>query len=148
MMSQTGIARAGSAKRARLTVATFMAIGVSAVGLLGPASASADPGDNNCSFGGTTIACVGQINGGLVNVNVGDVASNNDLDALENNLNNAFVAVANIGNINILSAQLNTAVQTIVTTLVSTTSTVKTCTPLVVPPPVPTGTSTITITCS
>jgi hypothetical protein len=148
MMSHTGIARAGSTKRARLTVATFMAIGASAVGLLGPANASADPGDNNCSFGGTTIACVGQINGGLVNVNVGDVASNNDLDALENNLNDAFVAVANIGNINILSAQLNTAVQTIVTTLVSTTTTVKTCTPLVVPPPVPTGTSTITITCS
>jgi len=147
MMSHIGIARAGSTNRARLTVATFMAIGASAVGLLGPASASA-AGDNNCSFGGTTIACVGQINGGLVNVNVGDVASNNDLDALENNLNNAFVAVANIENINILSAQLNTAVQTIVTTLVSTTSTVKTCAPVVVPPPVPTGTSTITITCS
>jgi len=148
MMSHTGIARAGSTNRARLMVAAFMATGVSAVGLLGPASASA-AGDNNCSFEApTTIGCVGQINGGLVNVDVGDVASNNDLDALENNLNNAFVAVANIENINILSAQLNTAVQTIVTTLVSTTSTVKTCTPVVVPPPVPTGTSIITITCS
>jgi hypothetical protein len=148
MTSQNGFAPAGSINRARVMVAALMAIGVLAVGLLGPASAGADPGDNNCSLGGTTIACVGQINGGLVNVNVGDVASNNDLDALENNLNNAFVAVANIENINILSAQLNTAVQTIVTTLVSTTSTVKTCTPLVAPPPVPTGTSTITITCS
>ena len=146
-MSQIGIARVGSTNRARLMAATFMAIGVSAVGLLGPASASADPGDNNCTQVVATVGCVGQINGGLVNITVGDVASGNDLHALENNLNNAFVAVANISDINILSADLNVAVQTIVNTLVSTTTTVKNCTVLVTPPPVPTGTSTITINC-
>jgi hypothetical protein len=129
-------------------VGALIATGVFAAGLLGPANASADAGDNNCTLVATTIGCVGQINGGLVNVNIGDVASNNDLGALENNLNDAFVAVANIENINILSAQLNTAVQTIVNTLVSTTSIVKNCTPVVVPAPVPTGPSTITITCS
>jgi hypothetical protein len=148
MMSQTGSVPAGSINRVRLVVGALMAIGVFAAGLLGPATASADAGDNNCTLVATTIGCVGQINGGLVNVNVGDVSSNNDLDALENNLNNAFVAVANIQNINILSAQLNTAVQTIVNTLVSTTTTVKNCTALVTPAPVPTGTSVVTITCS
>lgn len=148
MMSQIGFAPAGSLNRVRLMVGAVVAVGVLAAGLLGPANASADAGDNNCTLMATTVGCVGQINGGLVNVNIGDVASNNDLGVLEDNLNDAFVSVANISDINILSADLAVAVQTIVNTLVSTTTTVKNCTALVTPAPVPTGTSVVTITCS
>jgi hypothetical protein len=153
-MNQVGFAPAASINLVRMTIAALIAVGVFAVAMLsGPATASADT--NNCS-GSISVACVGQVNGNLVNVNVGDVnaVSGNELNTLSNNLNQAYVAVANIGNVNILAVQLTTLVQTAVnnwipTTVNNTVNTItKTCAPFVVPAPVPTGTSTITITCS
>jgi hypothetical protein len=93
---------------------------------------------------------MGDINGGLVTVNIGDVGVGNNLTALTNNLNDAFVEVAHIEDINILSVDLNTLVQTAVNTFVTTTTnvTTKTCTAAVAPPVTPTGSSAITITCS
>jgi hypothetical protein len=132
-------------------VTALIAAGVCTVGLLGaPAVASADPVVTNCSQVLVNIVCCGQINGDLVTVNIGDVGSGNDLAALTNNLNDAFVEVAHIEDINILSVDLNTLVQTAVNTFVTTTTTVttKTCTAVVTPPVTATQSSAITISCS
>jgi hypothetical protein len=148
MMSQVNVAPAGPIHRVRLMVTGLIAIGVVAVGLLGPASAGADV--NNCSMVTTNIVCVGQVNGMPVSVTVGDVGSNNDLSALTNGLNDAFVSVANIADVNILSADLNAAVQTVVNSVVATTTTTttRTCTVVVTPPATATQTSTISIGCA
>lgn len=152
MMSQVGFAPAVSMKGVRLIVVAIMAVGVFAVGLLSvPGIASAaDPGVNNCSNTTVNVACIGEINNNLVTVNIGDVGSNNDLTALTNNLNDAFVEVAHIQDINILSVDLNTLVQTAVNTFVSTLTnvTTKNCVVTVAPPVTPTGSSTIAISCS
>jgi hypothetical protein len=150
MMSHIGFARPGSLNSVRLMVTALMAVGAMAVGLLGPAIASADGNVNNCSAVAVNIVCVGQINGAPVTVNIGDVGSGNDLNALTNGLNNAFVSVAHIEDINILSADLTTAVQTVVNSVVTTTTTTttKTCTAVVTPPATATQTSTITISCA
>jgi len=132
MMSQVGFGPAGSIKGVRLMVTAIVAMGVFVVGLLSvPGIASAaDPGVNNCSNTTVNVVCLGQINGDLVTVNIGDVGIGNNLTALTNNLNDAFVEVAHIEDINILSADLNALVQTAVDTFVATTTTVttKTCT--------------------
>jgi hypothetical protein len=134
----------------RLMVAALLSMGVIAVGLLGPALAHADGDVNNCSQTTVNVVCVGQINGAPVTVNIGGVGVGNDLNALTNNLNDAFVSVANIQDINVLSADLNTAVQTVVNTVITTTTTTttKTCTVVVTPPATTTQTSTITIGCT
>src|SRR4051812_9351931 len=84
--------------------------GVFAVGLLGHAVSSADTGGNNCSYATVgsilNITCNGQVNDVPVTVNIDNVASGNDLSVLENSLNNAFVSVAHISDINILSVDL------------------------------------------
>ncbi len=132
-------------------VTALIAAGVCTVGLLGaPAVANADPVVNNCSQVLVNIVCIGQINGDLVTVNIGDVGVGNDLAVLTNNLNDAFVEVAHIEDINILSVDLNTLVQTAVNTFVTTTTTVttKTCTAVVTPPVTATQSSAITISCS
>jgi hypothetical protein len=152
MMSQVGFAPAGSMKSVRLIVIAIMAMGVFAVGLLSvPGIASAaDPGVNNCSNTTVNVVCLGQINGNLVTVNIGDVGIGNNLTVLTNNLNNAAVEVAHIQDINILSVDLTTLVQTAVNTFVTTetTATTKVCSVLVTPPVTPTGSSTIAIVCS
>jgi hypothetical protein len=151
MIRHVGFARARSIEGVRRTVTALIAAGLCAVGLLvAPAVASADPVVNNCSQMLVNIVCVGQINGDLVTVNVGDVDSGNDLAALTNNLNDVFVEVAHIEDINILSVDLNTLVQTAVNTFVTTTTTVttKTCTAVVTPPVTATQSSAITISCS
>lgn len=151
MMSQVGFAPAGSMKGVRLIVIAIMAVGAFAVGLLSvPGIASAaDPGVNNCSNTTVNVVCLGQINGNLVTLNSGDVGIGNDLTVLTNNLNDAFVEVAHIQDINILSVDLNALVQTAVNTFVTTetTATTKVCSVLVTPP-VTTGSSTIAIACS
>jgi hypothetical protein len=151
MMSQVGFAPAGSIKGVRLMVTAIIAVGVFAVGLLSvPGIASADTGVNNCSNTTVNVACVGQINGDVATVNIGDVGSNNNLTALTNNLNDAFVEVAHIQDINILSVDLTTLVQTAVNTFVTTTTTAttKACTVLVTPPVTTPGSSTIAVSCS
>jgi hypothetical protein len=152
MMSQVGFAPAGSMKDVRLIVIAIMAVGVFAVGLLSvPGIASAaDPGVNNCSNTTVNVVCLGQINGNLATVNIGDVGIGNNLTVLTNNLNNAFVEVAHIQDINILSVDLNTLVQTAVNTFVTTETTAitKVCSVLVTPPVTGTGSSTIAIACS
>jgi hypothetical protein len=148
MMSQVGFAPAVSIRAVRLMLTAIVAVGIFAVGLLSvPEIASAD---TNCSNTTVNVVCMGDINGGLVTVNIGDVGVGNNLTALTNNLNDAFVEVAHIEDINILSVDLNTLVQTAVNTFVSTTSnvTTKACTVAVAPPVTPTGSSAITITCS
>jgi hypothetical protein len=147
-MSQVGFAPERSIKGFRLMVTAVMAVGVFAVGLLSlPAIASAD---TNCSNATVNVVCLGDINGNLVSVTIGDVGVGNNLTALTNNVNDAFVEVAHIQDINILSVDLNTLVQTAVNTFVSTTTTVttKTCTVAVAPPVTPTGSNTITIGCT
>jgi hypothetical protein len=135
--------------RVRLMVAALVAVGVSAVGLYGPAAARADAGVNNCSAV-VNIVCVGQVNGNPVTVNIGNVGSGNDLNVLTNNLNDVFVSVVNIQDVNILSFDLNTAVQTVVNSVVTTatTTTTRTCTAVVTPPATATQSSTITISCA
>jgi hypothetical protein len=149
-MSHTGFALAGPIKGVRLLAAALMAVGVFAVGLLGPAVSSADTGGNNCSYATVgsilNITCNGQVNDVPVTVNIDNVASGNDLSVLENSLNNAFVSVAHISDINILSVDLNTAVQTIANTVVTTTT--KTCTVIVTPPATPTSSATMTVGCT
>lgn len=149
MMSQIGFAPARSIKGLRLIVTAVMAVGVFAVGLLSvPEIASAD---TNCSNVTVNVVCMGDVNpNNIATVTIGDVGSGNDLSALTNNLNDAMVAVANIQDVNILSVDLNTLVQTAVNTFVTTTTnvTTKTCTVAVAPPVTPTGSNTITITCS
>jgi hypothetical protein len=109
---------------------------------------------NNCSAVLVNVVCVGQINGNDVTVNIGDVGSDNDLNALTTKLENVFVRVANISDINILAADLAAAVQTIVnTTLTNTvnntvTTITRNCSVLVTPPPATTQTNTVTVTCS
>lgn len=150
MMSRAGFAPAGS-KGVRVMVTAMMAVGVFAVGLLSvPGIANADPGVNYCSNTTVNAVCVGQINGSLVTVNVGDVGSNNNVAPLTNNLNDAFVEVAHIEDINILSVDLNTLVQTVVNTWITTmtTATTKTCTVVVTPPATATQASAITISCN
>ena len=147
------LALAGSINRVRLMAAALVAASIVAVGLLGAANASADGNVNNCSsvtVGVVNIVCVGQVNGIPVTVNIGDVASNNDLNVLTNNLNDAFLSVVTIEDINILSADLTTAVQTVVNSVVTTTTTTttKTCTAVVTPPATATQSSTITISCA
>jgi hypothetical protein len=150
MMSQARLAPVVSITRVRLMAAALVAVSALAVGLLGPARASADGSVNNCSYVAVNIACVGQVNGALLSVTFGDVASNNDLNVLTNSLNDAILSVANISDINILSVDLNTAVQTIANTVVTTTTTTttKTCTAVVTPPATATSSSAITISCS
>jgi hypothetical protein len=149
-MSHTGFALAGPIKGVRLLAAALMAVGVFAVGLLGPEVSSADTGGNNCSYATVgsilNITCNGQVNDIPVTVNIDNVASGNDLSVLENSLNNAFVSVAHISDINILSVDLNTAVQTIANTVVTTTT--KTCTVIVTPPATPTSSATMTVGCT
>ncbi len=147
-MSQVGFAPARSIKGFRLMVTAIMAVGVFAVGLLSvPAIASAD---TNCSNATINVVCLGDINNDLVTITIGDVGIGNNLTALTNNLNNAFVEVAHIQDINILSVDLNTLVQTAVNTFVTTTTnvTTKTCTVAVAPPVTPSGSNTITIACT
>jgi hypothetical protein len=153
-MSRTSFAPAGPIKGVRSIAVALMAAGALAVGLLGPAVSSADTGGNSCSYVTVgsilNITCNGQVNDVPVTVNIGNVASDNNLNVLSNNLNDAYAAVANISDINILSADLNAAVQTIANTVVTTTTTTttKTCTVAVTPPATATQTSTITIACS
>jgi hypothetical protein len=150
MMNHVRFAPAGSIRDVRLMVTAIMAVGVIAVGLLSlPGIASADP-VNNCSNTTVNVVCFGQINGNLVNLSIGDVGIGNNLTVLTNNLNNAFVEVAHIQDINILSVDLNTLVQTAVNTFVTTetTATSKVCSVLVTPPVTTPGSSTITIVCS
>lgn len=149
MMSQMRFAPVGSINGVRQIVTALAAATVLAVGLLGPATASADGDVNYCS-GTVNVVCVGQINGAPVNVTIGDVGSGIDLNLLRDNLNNAFVSVAHIEDINILSADLNAAVQTVVNSAVTTTTntTTKTCTAVVTPPATATQSSTITIGCT
>jgi hypothetical protein len=149
-MNQVGCAPAVSTNFVRLTIASLIAVGVFAVGLLvGPATASADGTSvNNCSNVAVNVACFGQINGNPVTINIGDVASNNQLNVLTSNLQNVFLSVVNIQDINILSADLNTAVQTVVNTVFNTTTTAKACTVFVTPPTTITQTSAIAISCS
>lgn len=141
-MSKAGFAPAGSINGVRLIVAALMAVGVLAVGLLGPALARADGSVTNCS---AAVVCVGQVNGIPVTVNIGDVGNAN-LNVLTNSLNDAFVSVANISDVNILSVDLNTAVQTVVNSVVTTTT--KTCSAVVAPPATATTPGSITITCA
>jgi hypothetical protein len=61
--------------------------------------ASADVG--NWSQVTVNIACVGEVSGAPVTISIGDVASNNDLNALASALNDAFVSVAHSEDINI-----------------------------------------------
>jgi hypothetical protein len=151
MMSRAGFGPAGSIKGVRSMATAIMAMGIFAVGLLSvPGIASADPGVNNCSNTTVNVVCIGQINGDIVTVNIGDVGIGNNLTALTNNLNNAFVEVAHIQDINILSVDLNALVQTAADTFVTTITTVttKTCTVAVAPPVTPTGSNAITISCT
>jgi hypothetical protein len=149
-MSQVRCSPTGSIKGFRLIAGALMAVSALAVGLLGPARASADGNVNNCSYVTVNVVCVGQVNTMPVTVNIGDVASGNDLSPLTNNLNNAVVSVANISDINILSADLTTVVQTAVNTWVATitNTTTKTCSVVVVPPPTPTQPISFTVSCS
>jgi hypothetical protein len=139
-----------STKGFRLMAAGLLAVSALAVSLLGPARASADGNVNNCSYVTVNVVCVGQVNTMPVTVNIGDVASGNDLSALTNNLNDAVVSVAHVEDINILSADLTTAVQTAVNSFVTTitNTTTKTCTAVVTPPATATQSSTITVGCT
>ena len=89
-------------------------------------------------------------NENIATVTIGDVGIGNDLTALTDNLNDAMVAVANIQDVNILSVDLTTLVQTAVNTFVTTTTTAttKVCTVTVAPPVTPTGSNTIIISCT
>lgn len=159
MMNQVGFAPAQSQNVIRLTITALIAAGAIAVGLLaGPATANADSSVGNCTAL-VNVACVGQINGNPVIVNVGNIGSiapisGNNLNILTNNLNNVFVNFINVQDINILAVDLTTAIQTAVNTWVNTITNVttntitKTCTALVTPAPVPTGTSVVTIACA
>ena len=151
-MMQVGFAPAVSVNAVRLTIAGLVAVGVFAVGLLsGPSTAMGD-GTTNCSRSVVNVACVGQINGNLVNVNVSDIGvlTDNQLNAFTAEIDRVFVSVASIRDINILSAVLNSNVQTVVNNTVTTVTntTTKVCTPTVIPAPAPTGSTTIIIGCS
>jgi hypothetical protein len=145
-MNQVRFAPAGLTKGLKPMIASLLAMGAVAVGLLGPSIAAADV--NNCSQTGFNVVCIGQINGAPVTVDVGGVGNGNDLNVLTNNLNDAFASVANISDINALAADLTTSVQTIVNTVITTTTTTtaKSCTAAVTPPA--TGPATITIACA
>lgn len=147
-MHQVGFAPAASINVVRLTLAVLVAVAVFAVGLLsGPATASADSDVNNCSNNTTSLVCVGQINGGLVNVTVNEVFSANELTAMTTGLQNVFLSVVNIQDLNILSADLTAQVQTLVQTVLNTIT--KFCSVVVTPPtPITGSTSVITIGCS
>jgi len=148
-MRQIGFAPASSIKGFRLMVTAVMAVGAFAVGLLTlPEIASAD---TNCSNATVNVVCLGDVNNeNIATVTIGDVGSGNDLSALTDNLNDAMLAVANIQDVNILSVDLTTLVQTAVNTFVSTTTTAttKACTVAVAPPVTPTGSNTIIISCT
>ena len=138
----------------RLSVAAGVAAGVIAIGLFGvAATASADgPTEvDNCSNVVINLVCVGQYDGDLVTVNVGDVNVLNgaQLEAATATLGDVLVSVVNVEDINILAAEINTAVQTWVNTTLNTITTIttKTCAP-VVTPPVGTAGPTVTINCS
>jgi hypothetical protein len=138
----------------RLTIATGLAAGLIAVGLfVVPATASADgPTEvNNCSNVVVNLVCVGQYDGDLVTVNVGDVnvLNGTQLDAATATLGDVLVSVVNVEDINILAFEINTAVQTWVNTTLNTITTITTkgCAPVVVPPVGTTGPA-ITINCS
>ena len=138
----------------RLTIATGLAAGLIAVGLfVVPATASADgPTEvNNCSNVVVNLVCVGQYDGDLVTVNVGDVnvLNGTQLDAATATLGDVLVSVVNVEDINILAFEINTAVQTWVNTTLNTITTIttKTCAPVVVPP-VGTAGPAVTINCS
>lgn len=156
-MSQVRLAPVASIRFVRLTIAVVVATGLLAVGFA--ATAAADPTQvNNCSAVVTNVACVGQINNNPTIVNVGNVnlLSGNQLTVLSNQLNNVFVNVANISDINILSADLLASVQTTVNSWVTTTlntvntvqTSTKTCTVFVTPPAATTGMSAITVGCA
>src|ERR671916_2187825 len=142
----------------RLTIATGLAAGLIAVGLfVVPATASADgPTEvNNCSNVVVNLVCVGQYDGDLVTVNVGDVniLNGTQLDAATATLGDVLVSVVNVEDINILAFEINTAVQTWVNTTLNTITTIttKTCAPVVstvVTPPLGDAVPAITINCS
>jgi hypothetical protein len=146
-MHQVGFAPAASVKVVRLTLAVLVAVGVFTIGLLsGPATASADSDVDNCSNGVVNVVCIGQINGNPVTVNVSDVLSADNLTVMTTGLQNVFLSVVNIEDINIRSADLTAQVQTLVRTVFQATT--KTYAAFVTPPAAVTDTSVITITCS
>ena len=140
----------------RLVTAAALAAGLLALGFTATASASTQV--NNCSAVVVNVACVGQINNNPTTVNVGNVnlLSGNQLNVLTTQLNNVFLNVANISDINILSADLLASVQTTVNSWVTTTlntvntvqTSTKTCTVFVTPPAATTGMSAITVGCA
>ncbi|MDX6683256.1 MAG: hypothetical protein QOG94_3295 [Solirubrobacteraceae bacterium] len=146
-MNPVGLAPDVSQRRLPLTIAALMAAAALALALLSsPATASADSTVNNCSYAGTNVACIGQINGAPVIVNIGNVASGNNLGVLTAALGGVFANVANISDVNAFAVDLTTQVQTVVNSWVTTTSTVistvtntvttvtKACTVTVAPP--------------
>jgi hypothetical protein len=154
-MSRVGFAPANPINVVRLSITALVAAAVLTVALLtGPTAARAD-GTTTCSAV-VNVACFGQVNGIPVTVNVGDVSvlSGNALNTLTNNLNQNFLSVVNVSDINILSADLTTLVTTTVNTWLNTVvnntvnTITKTCTPIVTPPAATTGMSVITITCA
>ena len=153
-MSHIRIHSTASIGLLRLTLVAGLAAGLIAVGLLvGPATASADgPTEvDNCSNVVVNLVCVGQYDGHLVTVNVGDVnvLTNPQLEAATATLGDVLVSVVNVEDINILAVEIRTAVQTWVNTTLNTITTIttKTCAP-VVTPPVGTAGPTVTINCS
>ena len=138
----------------RLTVAAGLTAGLIAVGLLvvSPAASADGPTEvDNCSNVVVNLVCVGQYDGDLVTVNVGDVnvLTNPQLEAATATLGDVLVSVVNVEDINILAFEINTAVQTWVNTTLNTITTIttKTCAP-VGTPPVGTAGPTVTINCS
>jgi len=91
-------------KGGRLMLTGLVVAGLFTVGPIGASTAKVDGSVNNCSYVRVNIVCVGEINTMPVTVKIRDVGSGNDLTALSNNLNDAFVSVADISDVNILSA--------------------------------------------
>jgi hypothetical protein len=155
-MNRVGFAPAGQINVVRLSLAGLIAAAALAVGLLSsPAAALADGTTNSCNAV-VNVVCVGQINGTPVTVNVGNVSvlSGNALSILTQNLNQNYLSLVNVHDINILSADLTTLVTTTVNSWVNTVvnNTVNTitttCSTVVAPPAATTGMSAITIGCT
>jgi hypothetical protein len=157
-MSHVRVPFSASIGRLRLTIAAGVATGLIAVGLFvvaAPASADGPTQVNNCSNTLVNLVCVGQYDGDLVTVNVGDINVLNvsQVQAATATLGDVLLSVINVQDINVLAFEINTAVQTWVNTTLNTITTIttKTCAPVVssvVTPPLGDAVPAITINCS
>jgi hypothetical protein len=116
-MRQARFAPAVSMNAVRMTIASGLAAGLFAVGMLSvPATAAAT--NNNCSNTGVqvnVVSCDGALNGNHVDTDISDirVLSGNELHVLEVELDKVFVTVVNLP----VLVQINTIAAAVVVIL-------------------------------